>query len=1171
MHLKNTITPTFDTDRFVQVELQPGSEVAQSVEGLFVQCKRGYEFIDGIGKTHQRPLHCHSGSWQPPGPWCREQPCRNYHVPGGEPEFVDLLHNQVINVTCKPYHERQTKQDGRTPMCRFGSILGDVPTCKPANCVVQADHSAAVIRQTRSRGNKEVELQPGSEVAHSEGRIFVQCKRGYEFIKDFGRTHQRPLRCNTGSWQPPGPWCREQPCRNIRVEGSEPGFMYLLPGEVMNFTCKPNHKLQKKQNGRTPVCRLGRIEGDVPTCKPDDCRFEDLQNLVNGGKPRLNQPTSHDSFAVYDCESSLVLEGPGRLRCSSGHWTGEPPKCVPRKECIVPYHAGSKVLQLRWPSYIRKPTEVRPGTVVKEGHSGLIVKCEDGYNFGYQQHRREKQATVQCTNGAWYPKDPWCEEIHPEVSPRHCTLPPRENRFKAHLAHIRKMPLDSGKARPDAAMAHGFPPVPYCYGRESRELNDIHIYFRTEAYTVPGGEVYVEPNTKVVVDCWSSTPVIVASTNQQTETGGFSGGHFFSSATFTVPLGQVAYVACRKVGDYADRYISVRGHHLYMCPEIPKMDHMEVRRKNKEVYEFSCHKGYRLQGKRTIHCLGQGVWSDLFPTCVSLIEASSAGTSELKDDSPMNKSTPVAQGPESTHWDTVRHGEQGMKTKPAGTRDTSFVDEPSNRTEEPDTKGDRGHKRRNESASHPQHFPQSATNQRPMQPTARENGLNNTQVEVHETSSSSESTTGLVTSVNASTQYVPMPPTVHEEVQPALDLISRNESSGSVICAHRTASGICSDPVNRSRPTQKNTDHYPVETAAGVPSELQTTAPERHEERDFNVYSNDSSRFNTRFSNRSADLPPQEVKPKPQSSSFDDLLSVTGRPNVSSSADVPPNPLRPDGAYEPSSTKVHPDLPPANCTLPERRNRFKAHHKDIPILPLHSVPHGTELTFHCEPAAEMILKGPDTSRCLNGQWIPPVPYCYGRGSRELDDIYMYFSTEAYTVPGGEVYVEPNREVLVDCWSTTPMHLFTATKAQFLRKWSDGHYVLRASFTLLPDQQANITCNKTDGYNSFRVIGHHLYSCPQGYSLQGKGTIHCLGHGVWSDPLPWCVSPIEASSAPTTEPEDDYPMNKMNKSTPVVKAQDGCQPNDFLSYCVSRTGHCDRERDSTTEQHLLAFL
>ncbi|KAH6946652.1 hypothetical protein HPB50_014403 [Hyalomma asiaticum] len=68
--------------------------------------------------------------------------------------------------------------------------------------------------------------------------------------------------------------------------------------------------------------------------------------------------------------------------------------------------------------------EVKPGTIVQDGRSGLFVNCEDGYHFRDERLRHSKQLTLHCIKGTWYPPAPWCEK-------RDCATPSRSAvRFK---------------------------------------------------------------------------------------------------------------------------------------------------------------------------------------------------------------------------------------------------------------------------------------------------------------------------------------------------------------------------------------------------------------------------------------------------------------------------------------------------------------------------------------------------------------------------------------------------------------------------------------------------------------------------------------------------------------------------------------------------------------------
>ncbi|XP_070396810.1 locomotion-related protein Hikaru genki-like isoform X2 [Dermacentor albipictus] len=283
------------------------------------------------------------------------------------------------------------------------------------------------------------------------------------------------------------------------------------------------------------------------------------------------------------------------------------------------------------------------------------------------------------------------------------------------------------------------------------------------------------------------------------------------------------------------------------------------------------------------------------------------------------------------------------------------------------------------------------------------------------------------------------------------------------------------------------------------------------------------------------------------------------------------------GQWSPTApwcTKIHPYEAPRDCEFPERANRFHAHNAHVRILVGNRVPHGTQLRFHCEPVGEVLLQGSPISRCRDGQWTPEVPYCFGRESQFWNGISMRFLTESYTVPGGVVYLQPNSDVVLDCWSSVPVEirLNTIEKAYIERTRSGRTYIVRAKFRLGNGEQTVVRCEKSYERTSFRSIpvrGHHLYRCPEipsapnrvwkkeskgravqfdcenGYIRQGKSTVHCLGQGLWSDPFPTCELPTETSSARSMASKEADTARQM-ESAPAVPAPNGCQVEEFYT-------------------------
>ncbi|XP_050051584.2 sushi, von Willebrand factor type A, EGF and pentraxin domain-containing protein 1-like [Dermacentor andersoni] len=618
-------------------------------------CNEGFKLTGTNTRTCEA-----DGQWSDESPRCEEIWCPAPDPPegNGSTSLGPNPGTQRSGIRLRYFcPEKTVLQGSDINVCReTGSWLFDRPTCT-RNCVVQADPSAAVLRRPDNWSNRMEEVMPGAEVTVSDSNLHVVCREGYEFV-DTKMRHDpqlHSLRCRDGAWYPPSPWCREKPCRNLHVPGGEPEFLEVSHNEMVNFTCKKNYQLQRVPNRSYPVCRFGKVDGPLPTCKPVGCRFEDLLNRVKGGNPRPHQDVSHGSLAVYECETPFVLEDGGDLRCYFGTWTGQPPKCVARRQCIVPYNSDSTVLQGWWLTRGRIQSELNPGTSVRNGDSYLNVKCKTGYHFRDESLRGRSQTKLYCNGGQWSPTAPWCTKIHPNEAPRDCKFPYRVNRFQAHNDHVRILAGNSvphgtklifhcepvgevllrGSSISQCHDGQWIPEVPYCYGTESRLWNGISMRFLTENYTVPGGVVYLEPNSDVVLDCWSREPVEIrlntiekAHIDRTCLQGGCT-----ARAKFRLRYNERAIVTCEKSYERTSSWsIPVRGHHLYRCPDIPSAPY-RVWKKNSRGHavQFDCENGYIRQGKSTVHCLGQGIWSDPFPTCELPTETSSVRSIAYKE------------------------------------------------------------------------------------------------------------------------------------------------------------------------------------------------------------------------------------------------------------------------------------------------------------------------------------------------------------------------------------------------------------------------------------------------------------------------------------------------------------------------------------------------------------
>lgn len=103
------------------------------------------------------------------------------------------------------------------------------------------------------------------------------------------------------------------------------------------------------------------------------------------------------------------------------------------------------------------------------------------------------------------------------------------------------------------------------------------------------------------------------------------------------------------------------------------------------------------------------------------------------------------------------------------------------------------------------------------------------------------------------------------------------------------------------------------------------------------------------------------------------------------------------------------------CELPARELCFKAYAGNKPYLPENTIPHGTELRFHCDPFAKAKLSGFKTSKCNNGKWSEEIPHC-----NELDAYDPVVKpppfAENHVSPDGYLNVDPGTLLKLECES-----------------------------------------------------------------------------------------------------------------------------------------------------------
>ncbi|KAH7979507.1 hypothetical protein HPB49_009671 [Dermacentor silvarum] len=117
------------------VDCGPLDDIADGAVRLFgteYGSKAEFTCNEGFKLTGTSTRTCDAdGQWSDESPRC-EEPCRDLYVKGGQPELLEVAHNEVVNFTCKQHYQLQRAHSLPDPVCRFGKVQGTLPSCEPA-------------------------------------------------------------------------------------------------------------------------------------------------------------------------------------------------------------------------------------------------------------------------------------------------------------------------------------------------------------------------------------------------------------------------------------------------------------------------------------------------------------------------------------------------------------------------------------------------------------------------------------------------------------------------------------------------------------------------------------------------------------------------------------------------------------------------------------------------------------------------------------------------------------------------------------------------------------------------------------------------------------------------------------------------------------------------------
>ncbi|XP_077532635.1 sushi, von Willebrand factor type A, EGF and pentraxin domain-containing protein 1-like isoform X8 [Haemaphysalis longicornis] len=461
------------------------------------------------------------------------------------------------------------------------------------------------------------------------------CSRCFRLVGNSTRT------CDEyGKWTGTSPRCDEVFCEppQLPLDG------YISAG--------PTDGKQRCDSKITYACRAGTtLVGsnsnscfetgtwlfDPPACVPD-CTVPETTKSVVIRKPssrwslRREERLAHGA-TVTEAETNLVV------RCHPGfHLIDEGLRRYHASEASLRCHGGQWFPGYPWCT--EKSCRISPSSV--KGGQPVLSEVPHGQSVEFTCNSKhtllQDRSPPTCQKGNVVGSLPICKPVAPSHQQETtCTFPGRQERFKAYQGHKR---IISGTRVPHGANLnfHCEPigatifrgnrqstcingnwtrELPFCYDPDK---NSTFVLFKSKNHTGPGGIVYVEPDVKIEVECWSSRPVellhIASASN---------GTRFIPSrsnaaqATFMLAHGVRTQVICRhaKQEGRHSRSIAVKALYFYDCPmPDPRTSALIVTRRTQETYLFDCPPPYERQGRNLLHCLAYGEWDNDLPTCV---------------------------------------------------------------------------------------------------------------------------------------------------------------------------------------------------------------------------------------------------------------------------------------------------------------------------------------------------------------------------------------------------------------------------------------------------------------------------------------------------------------------------------------------------------------------------
>ncbi|XP_069128762.1 sushi, von Willebrand factor type A, EGF and pentraxin domain-containing protein 1-like [Argopecten irradians] len=344
---------TVENGRFIGTEFTYGNTVRYV-------CDNGYLMSGVEERTCEQ-----DGRWTSQIPNCRRRECVKppFILNGFFTNNAFYFGDEVV-YQCNVGYEIE----GSTSLeCQAdGSWSPSPPTCSPVEC--------PALRNIRNG------------LVTTLGRTFTSkseysCDPGYELEGESVRICQPE-----GFWSGSAPSCQPGSCSTpLPIPNGNVDFKELRLGSVATYECDPGYTLEGSDVRRCMPTLTWF--GTAPTCNAVRC--DEPPTIVNGG--RSTNGLTFNSVATYFCDTGFVLEGSNTLNCSaSAEWAGVVPSC--------------NIVRCESPSTVTSNGRMY-GTNFTFNNT-IHYECDIGYNLVGAANR------TCLSNGAWDAPIPICEIVN---------------------------------------------------------------------------------------------------------------------------------------------------------------------------------------------------------------------------------------------------------------------------------------------------------------------------------------------------------------------------------------------------------------------------------------------------------------------------------------------------------------------------------------------------------------------------------------------------------------------------------------------------------------------------------------------------------------------------------------------------------------------------------------